>query len=160
MWYSEYMEKRPLFDEIKSFEEFSKYYWYREELQKICREHGIDAGGMKADLNHNIEEYFKGNIIRAKEGRQSMTRSRSSIKSTVTIHAIRDLAEEETESASKLRESMQSVVEASKSTVMAVQESLEATENMKGTVSQVDISAECNKESVEKIHSHVEQFIV
>lgn len=80
--YSECMEKRPLFDEIKSFEEFSKYYWYREELQKICREHGIDAGGMKAELNHIIEEYFKGNIIRAKEGRQSMTRSRSSIKST------------------------------------------------------------------------------
>ena len=76
------------------------------------------------------------------------------------IHAIRDLAEEETESAGKLRESMQSVVEASKSTVMAVQESLEATENMKGTVSQVDISAVCNKESVEKIHTHVEQFIV
>ena len=48
------MAKRPLFDEIKSFQEFSKYYWYREELQKICREHGIDAGGMKADLNHNI----------------------------------------------------------------------------------------------------------
>ena len=76
------------------------------------------------------------------------------------IHAIRDLAEEETESADKLRESMQSVVEASKSTVLAVQESLEATENMKSTVSQVDISATGNKESVEKIHSHVEQFIV
>ena len=70
MWYSEYMEKRPHFDEIKSFEEFSKYYWYREELQKICREHGIDAGGMKAELNHNIEEYFKGNIIR-KETKKS-----------------------------------------------------------------------------------------
>lgn len=58
------MDKRPPFNEIKSFEEFSKYYWYRDELQKICREHGIDAGGMKAELNHNIEEYFKGNIIR------------------------------------------------------------------------------------------------
>ena len=55
---------------------------------------------------------------------------------------------------------MQSVVEASKSTVMAVQESLEATENMKSTVSQVDTSAAGNKESVEKIHSHVEQYIV
>ena len=76
------------------------------------------------------------------------------------IQAIRDLAEAETEDAGKLRESMQSVVEASKSTVTAVQESLEATENMKSTVSQVDTSAAGNKESVEKIHSHVEQFIV
>ena len=37
------MEKRPDFSKIKSYEEFSQYYWYREELQKICRELGIDA---------------------------------------------------------------------------------------------------------------------
>ena len=76
------------------------------------------------------------------------------------IHAIRDLAEEETESAGKLRESMQAVVDASKSTVAAVQESLEATENMKSTVNLVDTSAASNRESVDKIHEHVEQFMV
>ena len=76
------------------------------------------------------------------------------------IHAIRDLAEEETESAGKLRDSMRSVVEASKSTVAAVQESLEATENMKSTVNLVDTSAASNRESVDKIHEHVEQFVV
>ncbi len=76
------------------------------------------------------------------------------------IHAIRDLAEEETEGALKLRESMDAVVAASKSTMAAVQESLEATANMKNTVSLVDSSAAGNKESVEKIHNHVEQFIV
>ena len=76
------------------------------------------------------------------------------------IHAIRDLAEEETEGADKLRESMDAVVAASKSTVAAVQESLEATANMRNTVSLVDSSAAGNVESVEKIHNHVEQFIV
>ncbi len=76
------------------------------------------------------------------------------------IHAIRDLAEEETEGAVKLRDSMDAVVAASKSTVAAVQESLEATANMKNTVSLVDTSAAGNVESVEKIHNHVEQFIV
>ncbi len=76
------------------------------------------------------------------------------------IHAIRDLAEEETEEAGKLRESMDAVVAASKSTMAAVQESLEATANMKQTVEKVDKSADGNKESVEKIHNHVEQFIV
>ena len=76
------------------------------------------------------------------------------------IHAIRDLAEEETEGADKLRASMNSVVAASKSTMAAVQESLEATSNMKNTVQLVDSSAVGNKESVEKIHNHVEQFIV
>ncbi len=76
------------------------------------------------------------------------------------IHAIRDLAEEETEGAGKLRESMDAVVAASKSTMSAVQESLEATSNMKNTVQLVDSSAVGNKDSVEKIHNHVEQFIV
>ena len=76
------------------------------------------------------------------------------------IHAIRDLAEEETEGAGKLRESMDAVVAASKSTMSAVQESLEATANMKNTVQLVDSSAVGNKDSVEKIHNHVEQFIV
>ena len=76
------------------------------------------------------------------------------------IHAIRDLAEEETEEADKLRESMDAVVAASKSTMSAVQESLEATANMKMTVEKVDKSADGNKESVEKIYNHVEQFIV
>ena len=57
---------RPRFDEIKSFSEFSKYYWYRDELKAICKQLGIDSSGMKGELNHNIEEYFKGNLIRPK----------------------------------------------------------------------------------------------
>ena len=80
------MEKRASFDEIKSFEEFSKYYWYRADLQKICREHGIDASGMKAELNHNIKEYFMGNIIRSEKARQCTGSSKSSPKSTGSAH--------------------------------------------------------------------------
>ena len=76
------------------------------------------------------------------------------------IHAIRNLAEEETEGAVKLRESMEAVVVASKSTMAAVQESLEATENMKSTISLVDNSASSNRESVDRIHNHVEKFVV
>ena len=124
----------------------------------------VSAGAAFQGIRDNVVENAKlvKNIYDAMmEQNQDASETKAAADEMVeAIHAIRDLAEEETESAGKLRESMQSVVEASKSTVMAVQESLEATENMKGTVSQVDISAECNKESVEKIHSHVEQFIV
>ena len=63
------METRPQFCQIKSYEEFSKYYWYREELQAICKHLGIDSSGMKFELNHNIEEYFKGNLIQKKKRR-------------------------------------------------------------------------------------------
>ena len=50
--------KRPDFNDIKSFEEFSKYYWYREELIKICRGLGLKSDGGKIELNKVIEAYF------------------------------------------------------------------------------------------------------
>lgn len=61
------MEKRPDFNEIKSYDDFAKYYWYREELKQICRELGIDYSGTKAELNHNIEQYFAGNKVEKKK---------------------------------------------------------------------------------------------
>ena len=52
--------QRPDFSEIKTYEEFSKYYWYREELQKICRALGLKSNGGKIELNKVIEAYFNG----------------------------------------------------------------------------------------------------
>ena len=57
-------ETRIEFGKIKSFEEFNKYYWYREELSQICKSLGLEYKGIKQDLNHIIEEYFKGNLIK------------------------------------------------------------------------------------------------
>ncbi len=54
---------RPEFDTIKSYEEFLKYYWYREELIKICKAHGLKADGSKIELNKVIEAYFSGEKI-------------------------------------------------------------------------------------------------
>ena len=54
---------RPDFKDIKSFEEFNRYYWYREELSQICKSLGLEYRVTKQELNHIIEQYFKGNII-------------------------------------------------------------------------------------------------
>ena len=54
---------RPDFDTIKSYEDFLKYYWYREELIKICKAHGLKADGSKIELNKVIEAYFAGEKI-------------------------------------------------------------------------------------------------
>lgn len=54
---------RPDFDDIKDYEEFCKYYWYREELIKICKAHGLKADGGKIELNKVIETYFAGEKI-------------------------------------------------------------------------------------------------
>lgn len=76
-------DKRPAFDDIKSYEEFSKYYWYREELQQICKSHGIDASGMKAELNYNIEQFFKGNIIKPKIPQKKVAAKKTQIPLTL-----------------------------------------------------------------------------
>ena len=57
------IENRPAFDKITSFDSFNKYYWYREELLQICKSIGLEYRGTKQELNHIIEQYFKGNLI-------------------------------------------------------------------------------------------------
>ena len=54
---------RPEFDSIKDFTEFSKYYWYRDELIKICKAHGLFAPSGKIELYKVIEAYFAGEKI-------------------------------------------------------------------------------------------------
>lgn len=55
--------ERPEFDDVKSFAEFSRYYWYREELIKICKVHGLKAPSGKIELYKVIEAYFSGEKI-------------------------------------------------------------------------------------------------
>ena len=61
------MNNRPTFRDIKSYDEFVKYYWYRDELSTICKQLGIDYTGTKQELNQNIREYFNGNLIKRKK---------------------------------------------------------------------------------------------
>ena len=56
-------ENRVDFSNIKSFEEFNRYYWYREELSQICKSLGLEYRVTKQELNHIIEQYFNGNKI-------------------------------------------------------------------------------------------------
>ena len=58
------IEKRSEFEKITSFDEFNKYYWYREEISQICKSLGLEYRGIKQELNHIIEQYFKGNLIK------------------------------------------------------------------------------------------------
>ena len=58
------IESRPEFDQIATFDEFNKHYWYREELSQICKSLGLEHKGTKQELNYVIEQYFQGNLIR------------------------------------------------------------------------------------------------
>lgn len=61
------MDNRPDFSKIESYGDFIKYYWYREELSKICKQLTLDHTGTKQELYYNIKEYFKGNLIRKRK---------------------------------------------------------------------------------------------
>lgn len=54
---------RPRFEDIRSYDEFIKYYWYLEELQAICKALHLEYVGGKAELNNVIKSYFEGVII-------------------------------------------------------------------------------------------------
>lgn len=73
-------KKRPEFKDIHSFEEFTKYYWYREELSQICKSLKIENKGTKQELNTIIREYFEGNYIK-----KSKTQRESKKTSNLTI---------------------------------------------------------------------------
>ena len=58
--------KRPDFDEINTFEEFAKYYWYRDELIEICRKLGVSSRGGKHELEGIIRQHFDDTFDAAK----------------------------------------------------------------------------------------------
>lgn len=63
--------ERPSFENIKNYQEFSKYYWYKEELKQICKKIGIANNGTKQELNYYIEQYYNGNLIKDKSDKKS-----------------------------------------------------------------------------------------
>lgn len=52
--------ERPRFEDIKTYGEFSEYYWYRAELSAICKSLGLEYLGDKAELERIIAAWFDG----------------------------------------------------------------------------------------------------
>ncbi|MCR5765155.1 MAG: SAP domain-containing protein [Treponema sp.] len=89
------MKTRPEFEELRTYEEFSKYYWYREELVAICRRLGICASGYKAELNERIEEYFKKGINSGRE-KQNQKLPQTQIKKSLQTPAQKSVSQKVT----------------------------------------------------------------
>lgn len=74
---------RPEFDDIKDYAEFSKYYWYRDELIRICKSHGLKAPSGKIELNKVIEAYFSGEKILP--DRKGKSRKKKTVVTDLTL---------------------------------------------------------------------------
>ncbi len=67
--------KRPEFDSIRDYDEFCRYYWYRDELIRICKKLGLKSDGSKIELNGVIEAYFSGNMILPEKKKTKRTKA-------------------------------------------------------------------------------------
>lgn len=74
------MNNRPLFSPKLTIEEFEKHYWYKTELEKICREYNLPSQGTKAELQVYIKEFLSGKNPSNKRAASSRIR-----KSTVLL---------------------------------------------------------------------------
>ena len=80
--------QRPEFDSIKDYAEFSKYYWYRDELIKICKAHGLKSDGTKIELNKVIEAYFSGEKILPDKKKRVRTQKKTTTELTLNTGLI------------------------------------------------------------------------
>lgn len=85
---------------------------------------------------------------------------RSAAEILSSVQEVKELAESETAQAEGLKEFMQTVIDASKSTETAIKDGLLATEDLQNTIKLVDDSASGNKSVVNEIQNQVKQFIV
>jgi hypothetical protein len=113
---------------------------------------------VKLDSNTRRQDklvYLTGSDISALSG--GINNIKKNIEAKDYEQAIKE-SEKSIQDLYKLRESMQTIVTASSTTVQTVNEGLLIVEDMKKTVLLVDSSASGNKNTVDKIHGHVNQF--
>ena len=79
-------ENRPDFKDIHSFEDFNLYYWYREELSRICKSLGLEYRGTKQELNDIIHQYFLGNKVEKSVGRRNKNKVEVITLNTPLLH--------------------------------------------------------------------------
>ena len=54
------MNARSIFTQKMTVKEFNKHYWYKTELQEICRNYKISPNGTKAEIEQNIKGFLIG----------------------------------------------------------------------------------------------------
>ncbi|HAH62363.1 MAG TPA: hypothetical protein DCL73_09740 [Treponema sp.] len=122
------------------------------------------AGASFRDISGRVTE--NGELVRTISNamEEQRTGAEETMKSTGevvgAIEAIKDLAEKESVNAESVRDFMQNVVKASRTTVSAVSDSIFAAANLQDAVSKVDSSAADNKETVGRMEKIVNGFII
>ncbi|MBR4789703.1 MAG: HAMP domain-containing protein [Treponema sp.] len=120
------------------------------------------AGQSFNEISQKVEETanFVGEISAAMEEQKigAAETQQATITVVDAVHAVNELAATQTEDAQKVREFMRTVVQASESTLKAVQDGVIATMHLKESVHEVNDSATSNTQSVDVIEQQVGMF--
>ena len=132
----------------------------------VTIDNGVDtinsAGESFMNISQKVEETarFVEEISAAMEEQKvgAAETQQATITVVDAVHAVNDLAQTQTEDAQNVREFMRTVVQASESTLKAVQDGVIATMHLKESVQEVKESAGNNTQSVELIEQQVGLF--
>ena len=120
------------------------------------------AGQAFMEISKGVEETatFVGEISAAMEEQKigAAETQQATITVVDAVHAVNELSETQTEDAVQVREFMRTVVQASESTLKAVQDGVIATMHLRESVQEVKDSATHNTSSVEVIENQVGLF--
>jgi SAP domain-containing new25 len=67
---------KPAFSDKMPVSEFDSHYWYRDELARICSQHGLVASGTKAELQARVRSWLQSGKRETRSARASVSRRR------------------------------------------------------------------------------------
>jgi hypothetical protein len=82
------IKNRPEFGPDMGVRQFQAQYWYREELIQICRAHGLDYSGAKADLEERLIGFLRGPVsppIARKKERKEKKQKRKVVTKRISL---------------------------------------------------------------------------
>jgi len=73
-------DNRPPFSKEMPVHEFENHYWYKSELNEICRAHNISSSGTKAELEVRIKQLLAGGSMTNERQSHTAIRKKQELK--------------------------------------------------------------------------------
>lgn len=78
---------RPTLSKELNVQQFSDFYWLKEELQSFCRDNGISASGSKVEIADRIKTFLQTGEIK-KPLRNTSNKAKSQTQTTLSLDTV------------------------------------------------------------------------
>jgi len=78
---------RPILSKELNVQEFSDFYWLKEEQQTFCRDNGISASGSKIEIADRIKLFLQTGEIQ-KSSRRTSSKTKSETHATLSLDTV------------------------------------------------------------------------